>query len=88
VFTCLSHNRNVANIVASFLLSPKDYFLDKVEPLAAGRDGIPGFLRGRVGQLGDVVGPVPAIRMLPDELYGDGTLHAYLIESFQIFHIF
>jgi len=47
---------------------------DEVEPLSACRDGVPGFLWGRVGGLGHVVGPVAAVGVLPDELDGDGAL--------------
>ena len=47
---------------------------DEVEPLSASRGGVPGFLWGRVGGLGHVVGPVAAVGVLPDELDGDGTL--------------
>jgi len=45
-----------------------------VEPLSACRDGVPGFLWGRVGGLGHVVGPVASVGVLSDELDGDGTL--------------
>ena len=47
---------------------------DEVEPLSASRGGVPGFLWGRVGGLGHVVGPVAAVGVLPDELDGDGAL--------------